>query len=84
MIEGVKEDKELREILSSFSCDQDEDIQNFLLERAVEFEKLSKTRTYLICDQEQLENEDEEALVIYYIWIYFFGIKSVNCARRDI
>ncbi len=50
MIEATKEDERLlRQILSSFSCNKDEDIENFLHSRAVEFESLSKARTYLIC-----------------------------------
>lgn len=44
----------LTQILSSFSCVQDKDIESFLHNRAVEFEKLSKARTYLICDADQL------------------------------
>ena len=53
------EDNELlMQILSSFSCEQDEDIENFLHNKAVEFELLSKARTYLICDEEQLSGKD--------------------------
>ena len=52
------EDNELlSQILSSFSCERDEDIENFLHNKAVEFEKLSKARTYLICDEEQILKE---------------------------
>ncbi len=67
MIDEMKEGTELSGLLSSFSCKQDEDIEEFLHNRAVEFENLSKSRTYLICDQEQLENteQDEEPLKIY-------------------
>ena len=55
LIEATKEDEGLlRQILSSFSCNKDEDIENFLHSRAVEFESLSKARTYLICDENQL------------------------------
>ncbi len=63
----IKEDTELMQFLSSFSCEQDEDIESFLRNRAVEFEKLSKARTYLICDQEQLEGKklEGEPLKIY-------------------
>ena len=46
----------LERILSSFSCEYDEDIQIFLRERAIEFEKLSKSRTYLVIDENQFEN----------------------------
>ena len=50
------EDKLLKSILSSFSCTYDEDIQNFLRNRAIEFERLLKSRTYLIVSGEQFRN----------------------------
>ena len=68
MIEATKEDEGLlRQILSSFSCNKDEDIENFLHSRAVEFESLSKARTYLICDENQLmeTNFCLDQIVIY-------------------
>ncbi len=46
----------LNHILSSFSCAYDEDIQNFLHNRAIDFENLLKSRTYLVIDEEQFEN----------------------------
>ena len=52
------EDDRLKNLLSSFSCVYDEDIQNFLHNRAIEFEKLSKSRTYLIVSEEQFENPE--------------------------
>lgn len=58
LIKMTGEDNELlSQILSSFSCEQDEDIENFLHNRAIEFEELSKARTYLICDEEQISKE---------------------------
>lgn len=58
LIKMTGEDNELlSQILSSFSCEQDEDIENFLHNRAIEFEELSKARTYLICDEEQILEE---------------------------
>ena len=68
LIEVTKEDEGLlRQILSSFSCNKDEDIENFLHSRAVEFESLSKARTYLICDENQLmeTNFCLDQIVIY-------------------
>lgn len=54
-------------MLSSFSCHQDEDIERFLHSRAIEFERTSKARTYLICDAEQLCDEgiSSSQLIIY-------------------
>lgn len=48
----------LEQILSSFSCDKDEDIVYFLNNRAIEYEESAKSRTYLICDEEQVNKED--------------------------
>lgn len=45
LIDEMKEGNELLELLSSFSCEKDEDIEYFLHNRAIEFEKLSKART---------------------------------------
>ena len=61
------EDNKLKSLLSSFACKQDKDIQNFLQDRAVKFEILSKSRTYLIVDQEQIPNPDisSSELTIY-------------------
>lgn len=39
-------------MLSSFSCPKDIDIEKFIKERAIEFEKLGKSRTYLIFIEE--------------------------------
>lgn len=47
--------KLLQHTLSSFSCKQDPDIQFFLHYRAVDFESLSKARTYLIVDETALQ-----------------------------
>ena len=49
------EDTALRELLSSFYCTFDADIEQFLQHRAVEFERLSKARTYLVLDVADLE-----------------------------
>ena len=59
LIERIGEDKELlKQILSSFLCEEDADIELFLHNRAVEFEELSKARTYLICNEEQFYEKD--------------------------
>ena len=69
MINEMKEGNELSELLSSFSCEKDEDIEHFLHSRAIEFEKLSKARTYLVLDQEQLENKEKPLTIYGYISI---------------
>ena len=61
------EDSVLTEFLSSFSCAQDEDIENFLHSKAVEFETLSKARTYLVIDASDLEAGKEQPTIYGYI-----------------
>ena len=49
------DDDLLENVLSTFLCREDADIQWFLHTKAVEFERLAKSRTYLIVDQDQLQ-----------------------------
>ena len=45
--------------LSSFSCEKDSEIADYLHNRAVKFEVLGKSRTYLACDQDTLRKEHD-------------------------
>ena len=45
---------------SRFSCKRDTDIEHFLRNRAVQFEELAKSRTYLFVDDSALENNQIE------------------------
>lgn len=44
-----------QELISIFVCEKDKDIENFLKERAINFEKLGKSRTFFIFDEEAEE-----------------------------
>ncbi len=44
----------------------DTDIESFLQNRAVEFEILSKARTYLVCEEEVLRNEGRLLILGYF------------------
>ncbi len=44
----------INQLLSSFSCKLDKDVEYFLHQRALEFERLSKARTYIVFDEEML------------------------------
>ena len=62
----TKEDPDaLKRILSSFSCAKDNDIENFLKNKTVDFERLSKARTYLIVDEVKLIAEDRVIILGY-------------------
>lgn len=65
LIEQLEEDKGLiQSILSSFVCEKDADIELFLHNKSVEFERIAKSRTYLLCDEEKME--DGEILILGY------------------
>ena len=67
-MEQIGEDKGLvNQLLSSFSCRQDYDIESFLHEKAVKFEELNKSKTYLVCDEEQLSHGSPNSgpMIIY-------------------
>ena len=66
LIDTMKEDSDsLQQILSSFSCTKDHDIENFLHSRALEFEALSKARTYLLFDEVEMVENDRLILLGY-------------------
>lgn len=55
-------------LLSSFECNLDYDIEYFLKNRAVSYENLSKSRTYLILDEDEVVNKKiSELTVLGYI-----------------
>ena len=56
---------EIDNLLSSFSCPLYNDIEFFLNSKAVQYEILSKGRTYLVCDSDELENKDISDITIY-------------------
>lgn len=56
----------LSELLSSFSCEKDKDIEFFLHNNAIRFEKLNKSRTYLLCDSDSLNEKGEFVILGYF------------------
>lgn len=65
--DNPKEDiQRLEELLSSFSCEKDKDIENFLHNRAIEFEFLNKGKTYLLCDNDILIEKGQFVILGYF------------------
>ena len=48
----LSDEKILSDILSSFKCSIDKDIENFLVKKSVSFENRGKSRTFLFLDKE--------------------------------
>ncbi len=61
-------EEELNRLLSSYECILDSDIEFFLKNRAITYEELSKARTYLIFEEDELANKSiDEVTVLGYI-----------------
>lgn len=51
----IGNDTVVRDILyNNFKCVLDKDIECFLYDKAIDFEKMAKARTYLVCDEDAL------------------------------
>lgn len=58
----MSSEEKAQELISIFMCEKDKDIETFLKEKAVLFEKLGKSRTYFIFD----EDRDEFNILAYF------------------
>ena len=55
--------------MSSFKCSKDSDIQDFLCNNAIPFEKAHKSRTYIILDPASIEKEELDILAYFSVAI---------------
>jgi hypothetical protein len=55
----------VREVLSLFFCTKNSDVETFLRDKAITFEKASRARTYLILDEEAL-TDGKIAIIAYF------------------
>jgi len=58
----MSNEEKAQELISVFVCEKDKDIESFLKEKAILFEKLGKSRTYFIFN----EDEDEFNILAYF------------------
>jgi len=63
----------VREVLSLFFCTKNSDVETFLRDKAITFEKASRARTYLILDEEALT--DGKIDIIAYFTV---SMKALN------
>jgi len=58
------------EVISSFICPSDPDIESFLKTRAIKFENASKSRTYLLFDEEAVHNGELRLMAYFTIALH--------------
>lgn len=68
----------LKEVISAFYCSKDHDVENFLQNenKAVLYERKSKSRTYLIFDEDDLEKGT--LVLLAYLTIAMQTLKIPN------
>ena len=70
-------------VLKTFVCQENREVEAFLHDKAIAFEELSKSRTYLICDENQLISDRPN---IYALSIYGYislAIKTLVLEERS-
>jgi len=58
----MSDEQKAQELISIFVCGKDSDVENFLKERAIAFERMGKSRTFLVFD----EDEEEFKVLAYF------------------
>lgn len=86
MTELNTQEEAIHQILCSFSCRQDSNIETFLHNHAIEFEKLSKSRTYLICSEMHLKNHQIDILGYFSLALKTLSIPETisNRYRKEL
>jgi hypothetical protein len=62
--------------LTSFKCRRDSDIETFLKEKAVPFEKAHKSRTYIVVKRRSVGDRELEILAYFSIALSSMKIKD--------
>ena len=62
------------EVISSFKCFHDNDIESFLREKAILFDRKGKSRTYFIINDDALESGIIEVVAYFSLAIHFLRV----------
>lgn len=65
------------EAFKKFSCSDDTDLENFLLDRAIKYEESNKGKTFLFLDKYRLEINQELIIMAYYT----LAITAINLSN---
>jgi arsenate reductase-like glutaredoxin family protein len=57
LIDIFQDKSQISKIFGSFSCSQNKDVEEFFKQQCLDFEERDKSRTYLIIDQDELEQK---------------------------
>ncbi|MGL4913566.1 MAG: hypothetical protein ACRC3Y_14175 [Romboutsia sp.] len=75
-------EEKIKEIISSFKCEQDSDIEYFLKEKSIEYEKKSKGKTYFMVDELNLQNGILEIVAYFTLAIQVLKVPDEYSNRK--
>lgn len=78
MIE-ISDEQRAQQLISIFICERDSDIEIFLKEKAILFETLGKSRTFLVYDE---ESENFQVLAYFTLALQILRIPQVLSNRK--
>ena len=78
---GMKEDN-IQEVFKKFSCQREADLENFLVRKAITYEKADFGKTYLFIDREKLENNEVEVMAYFTISQSTLDISHLSKKQR--
>lgn len=77
-------EEKIKEIISTFKCEKDNDIEYFLKEKSIEYEKKSKGKTYFMVDELNLQNGILEIAAYFTLAIQVLKVPEVYSNRKRI
>ena len=77
-------DRVVDEVISSFCCDKDRDIQHFLCNNAIRFEKSGKSKTYFLFSEERLAERKFALLAYFSVALQVLKVAGLDLSNRKI
>jgi hypothetical protein len=77
-------ERHVQEVILSFKCEKNSDIEEFLKKKAVLFETQSKSKTYLLLDKERFSRGKVHLLAYFSVALKVLDISVLNLSNRKI
>jgi hypothetical protein len=74
----------VRGAITSFNCEINPDIKGFLVNRAIPFERASKSKTYFLMDEERLLNKEYVIIAYFTVALKVLKIAELGLSNRAI
>ncbi len=80
----VASEEEINEVISEFNCSKNADVLNFIKNKAIQYEKINKSRTYFILDEDSIEKGVLNILAYFTIALKVLSIKTIRSPDNEI